>query len=399
MGEILNVGSSVKFDNSIIKKEYHTYTPYTQAFGNNDEIRIAIQSQDLYVLPSESYILMEVDATFVEGQAQAEADFIHGYAPFFFSEIRYELNGVEIDRCRNPGITSVLKRYTAFRDPTLAVDLMMHEQGRIQARTYRIIIPLNTIFGLADDYRKIIMNAKHELILIRSRSDSKVYRCATSAVNFNVKKISWKIPHIQLSDQSKLRMLRYLERNRTVNVPYRSWELYELPQVPQATKHNWTVKTATNASKPRYVIVGFLTDRAGNAAQARMTTYFDNCDISDVKLYLNNDVFPYGNLDTKFTEDNYQELLMAVSRMQSSYYGALAPKNPLAVAFESFKSRPVHVFDCSNTDDSLLNSTVDVRIEINARANIPANTQAFCLIIHDNVVSYSPFDRIVNKSV
>lgn len=402
MSEILSVGSSVKFDNSIIKKEYHTYTPYTQSFGNNDEVRIAIQSQDLYVLPSDSYILIEFDASFEDGQENSASSFVVGHAAFFFSEIRYELNGVEIDRCRNPGITSILKRYAAYRDSNLAYSSVVDENTNIKRRTYRFVIPLNIIFGFADDYRKIVMNAKHELILIRSRSNSKVYTCAggNCTVNFGVKKITWKIPHIQLSDQSKLRMLRYLERNQTINVPYRSWETYELPQVPQTTKHIWTVKTASNASKPRYIIVAFLTNRTGINGQSKSDSYFDHCNISDVRVHLNNDTFPYSNLDTNFNEDNFQEAFMASLRMQSSYYGPTAPLNPFVLnTYDSFKQRAFHVIDCSNSDDSLLNSTVDVRIEINARENIPANTQAFCLIIQDSVISYSPFDGIVNKSI
>ena len=36
--------------------------------------------------------------------------------------------------------------------------------------TFLASIPLNTIFGFAEDYQKIIVNARHELILIRSRN-------------------------------------------------------------------------------------------------------------------------------------------------------------------------------------------------------------------------------------
>jgi len=36
-------------DDSISKKEYHSYSPYQQSFKPNDEIRITIQNQDLYV--------------------------------------------------------------------------------------------------------------------------------------------------------------------------------------------------------------------------------------------------------------------------------------------------------------------------------------------------------------
>lgn len=54
---ILDVKSSVIHQDDIIHQQYHTYSPYSMTFNNNDEIRITIQSQDLYVLPSDSYLL------------------------------------------------------------------------------------------------------------------------------------------------------------------------------------------------------------------------------------------------------------------------------------------------------------------------------------------------------
>jgi len=56
MNEILNVREKAYSDESISKKEFHTYLSYNQTLKPNDEIRISIQNQDLYVLPHESYL-------------------------------------------------------------------------------------------------------------------------------------------------------------------------------------------------------------------------------------------------------------------------------------------------------------------------------------------------------
>lgn len=403
MSDILNIGETLRHDNNIVKKQYHTYAPYTQAYGNNDEIRIAIQSQDVYVTPFESYIYIEAEVQNAAVAAGAEAPqmrFVHNCASFLFSEIRYELNGVEIDRCRNPGITTNLKRYVAFPNNNMN-QLESCYDGAIAAnRTYRFLMSLSSIFGLADDYRKILLHAKHELILVRSRSDSNAVYGTTDnndAITFNIRKVQWKIPHIQLSDRAKLSMLRYLDKKQTINVPFRSWELYEIPQLPEATKHIWSVKTATSLTKPRYVVVAFQSNRNNNVRNP--STYFDDCGVSNVKLFLNNDCFPYADLDADFANLNYQETYMTLLQIQESYYGKDEGPNPFAFALAGFTNRPLFVLDCSRTDDSILNSTVDVRIEINARANMPANTTAFCLIIHDNIITYSPFNGIVDKAI
>ena len=55
MEDILNVQSPVEFDESVAHYKVHAHQPYTlSAFNNSDEIRIAIQHQDLCLLPSRS---------------------------------------------------------------------------------------------------------------------------------------------------------------------------------------------------------------------------------------------------------------------------------------------------------------------------------------------------------
>lgn len=401
---ILWLSDKVRTDNSIARKQYHAYTPYTQAYDNNDEIRIAIQFQDLYVIPSESFIYIDVDVTVpapVAGVEPPTPRFSKCFASFLFSEIRYELNGVEIDRCKNPGITAQLKRLAASRlDNTMHL-IKCYENEEITSRSYQLIIPLTSILGFADDYRKVMLNAKHELILQRSRTNRHVYH-ANSAnqdlVTFAVRRVHWKIPHVQLNDETKLLMLSFLKRQRLIAIPYRTWDLYEVPQLPTATKHIWTVKTTSALTKPRYVIVAFQTNRSEN--NRLDSSNFDHCNVRDVKLFLNNDYYPYGDFNADFNSSNFIEHFMTALQVQDSYYGHRERYNPFALnTLEAFNTQPIFAFDCSRSDESLLNSSVDVRIEIHARANIPDNTTAFCLIIHDNIISYSPYDAIVTKSV
>ena len=57
---ILNVGEGVYSDNSITNFEYHTHQPYAATtLNNNDEIRIPIQTQDLYTFPGQSFLYVE----------------------------------------------------------------------------------------------------------------------------------------------------------------------------------------------------------------------------------------------------------------------------------------------------------------------------------------------------
>lgn len=397
---ILSVGSTPVRDDTIIKKQYVVYDPYTTSCGNSDEIRIGIQSQDHYVLPSESYIVMDVKFTRKDATNNAAINATCGgyFWAYLFSEMRYEINNVEIDRLKNPGVTCKLKNVCAFPPyrSRFGHQTGIHDSAAIVAdATIQVIIPLNFLFGFCDDYNKIIMNAKHELILVRSRNNTNVYNCATDPYNVVVSKIRWKVPVVQLSDHARLSMMKYLERKQTLSASYRSWDMYELPSVPQSSKHIWTVKSTSQMSKPRYVFVGFKNNRQTNAAEA---SGFDACNITDVRLHLNSESYPYDNFKSNFATSYCQELYHAFTKIQESYYPQYSGLNPNNYPYSSFAQQPIFAFDCSRTDE-LLGGSVDVRLEINASANIPANVSAYCLIIHENHFDYSPFRGIVTKSV
>lgn len=272
--EILRIKSPVIQTDNITSQQYHTYTPYTTSFNNNDEIRIAIQAQDLYVLPSQSYLQIdftvkdtdndEVQKAFTEIQrvnasAKLQVRFVHGFVAHLFSEIRYELNGVEIDKSRTPGIASILKCLAAGKSKDIAAYKLFtaYSDEQMSIKSYRMILPLRFILGFCDDFDKIILNSKHELILVRNRSDQNAYTAPAEIANFTIDKIMWKVQHVTLSDAAKLSMLKTMNRNEFLPMTYRSWDLYEMPALPQINRHTWSIKTTTQTTKPRFVIIGF----------------------------------------------------------------------------------------------------------------------------------------------
>lgn len=91
---MLSIDTKAERDETITRKQFHTYTPFTNAYGHGDEIRIAIQSQDLYVLPCESYLMIEVAAARkADAPAEQNGVFIYNFESAFFSDVRYEING------------------------------------------------------------------------------------------------------------------------------------------------------------------------------------------------------------------------------------------------------------------------------------------------------------------
>ena len=59
-----------------------------------------------------------------------------------------------------------------------------------------------------------------------------------------INKIEWLLPHVQLSNEYKIRMLRQLERQKSVKMAFRSWKLYENPMLSETNSYIWNVKTS-----------------------------------------------------------------------------------------------------------------------------------------------------------
>ena len=89
-----------------------------------------------------------------------------------FDEIRYELNGVEIDRNRNVGITSKFKNYVTVSSDRSVILRNAGWDALTAARYFNFYAPLYILLGFCEDYKRVVINASHKLILIRARNDN-----------------------------------------------------------------------------------------------------------------------------------------------------------------------------------------------------------------------------------
>lgn len=416
--DVMSVMQSVPFDDTITNMEWHTHLPYaSMTLNNSDEIRIPIQQQDLCVIPSLSYLYVEGKLLLEDGSGVPKnTKFTNNAFAFLFEEIRYELNNTEIDRVRSLGIASTIKGYASFNELGLR---LMGNAGWISASdnmdngvhsvdkdgNFSFCIPLSSLLGFAEDYRKMIVNARHELVLIRSASDKNAVQwkpgpptgnppvpdTAVESVKVTLDKLTWRIPYVTLSDEQRIVLLKQLSRGVNIPVQYRSWELYEYPTLPKVGKMSWAVKTSSQLEKPRYVIVAFQTNRK-NDTKAN-ASHFDHCSLTNVKLHLNSKSFPYDDLKLDFSRNHSALLYDMYTRFQESYYHM--PPRPLLSrdAFEKFA--PTVVIDCSKQNESLKAAPVDIRLEFETSKDFPEHTAAYCLIIHDKSFTYNPSNNLV----
>lgn len=101
--------------------------------------------------------------------------FINNPILFLFQDIRYELNGVEIEKIKTASITPTIKSYLSLNEnESKSAEVwgwFLNGSVNSYSGIFSVFIPLNKTLGFAEDYKKIIMNSKHELILLRSNTN------------------------------------------------------------------------------------------------------------------------------------------------------------------------------------------------------------------------------------
>lgn len=427
-GDILNIGAHVTFDNSITRYKFQVHQPLASTtYDYNDEIRFQVQNQDQYSLPSESILLIEgkikktVAATTPakkkdteepqDGSSQTAGDssssditFVGNGIAFLFDECRYLLNGIEIDKTRNLGYTTLMKGLCSFTkdEADSYQDAGWYRFGedlhsKKDELYFSASVPLKLLLGFAEDHKRIICSARQDLILVRARDDKNSLHSTTPADKSYVEidKITWMLPVVDLSDEARISVLSVIKKDPPLSIGFRSWDMYENPTLPQATNINWTVTTTTQLEKPRFVIIAFQSGKRHNLAEEN--DEFDHINIKDLKLFLNSEFYPYSNMNLDFEKRNISFLYYLYSVFQKSYYNREI-NSPFVDRTDFIEKYPLFVFDTCHQNDRLKNSIpVDIRLEIQTSSPVPANTSCYCLIIHDRVVEYTPLSGIVRR--
>jgi hypothetical protein len=204
------------------------------------------------------------------------------------------------------------------------------------------------------------------------------------------------MPHVEVDDQTKLNLLSALRANKPILLGFRSWFVAEKPMPTTTNKDEWTLQAMTSLERPRYFIFALQTNKR-NKAGADINT-FNHCNIRNIKAYINGKCYPYVDYNLNMDTKQCAMLYTSYASFQKSYYGAEANK-PLLSYSEFLALGNIFVIDCSKQNESIKTSSVDVRLEIESTASFPASTSAYCIVIHDRVVEYTPLTNVVRRHV
>lgn len=398
----------VNSDESITKVETRTYLPFVKSFNNNDTVEITINRSDVWMLMCDAVLVIKGKKEKVVGAGKV--DFVSNAGAFLFETVTYELFGVEVDSVRDPGLVSTIRGYLLYENDvkneletaswTFSGDDNDKAPFANDDGTFIFRIPLKHMLNFFNEYQMALCG-KQTIRLVRAQNDNNALKITAGAGEasgitkgkITINSMELKVNHIYPNDALKVELLEAMKTDNPIMMPYRKWEIHELPSLAAgSTSEIWTVKTTSYIDCPRYVICCFQTKRKNEAGAD--PTLFDNIDISDVRLVLNGEYIPQENLRMNFKTRDYSEAYSNYYKFAASYG---YPRKSSLLTYSNFTDRCLFVIDCSRRDESFKSSTIDVKLEIESRSGFPDNTRAYCIIAHDCIMEYLPLSEVVRK--
>ena len=321
MNSILRITDPMLSDDSIDRYEEIAYEPVagTNLNASGQDIRLTIETQDIFTHPSESFLIIEGRLLKANNNSYGDNDLIsptNNGVMHLFKHIRYDLSGQEIENIEHPGqataMLGLLKypddfskskglnqmRYKDTTDAAVADNIGWNVRRQYiivnsqPKGTFSFKIPLKHIFGFCEDYDKVVYGLKHNLTLTRNGDNYAIFKNGANDAAGNpyadgkviLSKISWFMPHVTSADKDKMELYKIIERKEKIPVGYGMIQCNSA-SIPQATSFSWRLSVKSSPEVPRYIIVVFQTAKNGN--QVANPSTFNNVNVSNiyVKFY------------------------------------------------------------------------------------------------------------------
>ena len=434
MNSILRITDPILKDDSIDKYEEFAYEPIVGANKNTpgQDIRINIETQDIFTHPSESYLIITGQLLKADGTPYNAANRItlaNNGIMHLFKRIRYELSGQEIENIINVGQATTMlgllkypddfskskglnqlwykdtKNTTAVEGNNLNVgfkirrDYIFGNTDGVAANVgkFSFRIPLKHIFGFCEDYDKILYGLKHTLTLTRDNDNTAIFkfvdddgagndRLAFGRVNLD--KIIWFMPHVTPSDEDKMKLYKIIERKEKIPVGYRMIQCDSASIPPgNISSFSWRLAVKSSPEVPRFIIIGFQQDGINN--QLTNPSTFAHLNVSNMYVMLNSTRYPATDYDINFGIQQFSRVYGDVADFRSKFFNMdelISNPNINPSDYKGLYS--LFLFDVSKQSEKLKYSTTDIQVKIFFRGNVPNNVQVYGVIISDRLINF-----------
>ena len=418
MNGILRITDPILSDNSIDKYEYFAYEPVagTSLNSSGQDIRLVIETQDIFTHPSESYLIIEGELKKNDNNRYADDDPIaltnHGIM-HLFKRIRYDLSGQEIENIVNVGQATTmlgLLKYPDdfskskglnqlwYKDTTNTAVLadnvgfkIRHDYIITNSRprgSFSFRIPLKHIFGFCGDYDKVVYGLKHNLTLTRNGDNEAIYKGANAAAGgalavgkVVLSKITWFMPHVTPADQDNMELYKIIQRKEKIPVGYRMIQCDNASITQNVTSFSWRLSVKSSPEIPRFIIVGFQTGKGGD--QEQNPSIFDNVNVSNIYVMLNAEKYPSADYNIDFVGQKFSRVYGDVAEFRAKFFNMDELVSSPNITPADYRTLyPLFLFDVSKQSKKIKYSTTNIHVKMHFSMGIPANTEAYAVIIN-----------------
>ncbi|XP_071136907.1 uncharacterized protein [Mytilus edulis] len=155
--------------------------------------------------------------------------------------------------------------------------------------------------------------------------------------------------------------------------------------VPQASQLNWRLAANSGREKPRYIIVAFQTDR--DSDKTHNTSVFNHCRLQNIHVTLKVERYSAVDFNAGFTKNRVARVFNEAADFRKKFYNIdTLLSNGEVNPSDFIDLYPLFIIDVRHQSEWLTESTVDIHIRAKFERNVPANTEAFALVISDRVL-------------
>ena len=194
------------------------------------------------------------------------------------------------------------------------------------------------------------------------------------------------MPHITPSDQDKIQLYKIIENKTSLVVGYKARQC-DTKSVPQSSHFTWRLSVKSSPEKPRWIVVGFQTGREDH--QEKNASLFDNCNLTNIYAMLNSTRYPAVDYAISFPKNQFSRLFSQVVMFRENFYNMDKMLSKVDIDPYQYKSLfPLYVIDVTKQSERLKNSVTDIQIKASFSDNVPANTEAFAVVISDRILKF-----------
>ena len=363
-------------DDSITSKEYIKI--YEETHGTGDmstatEFAFTTKNEDIWLLPSESYLKVDIEIRRKVADANDSFAFTAGDTNLcqnafnIFKEAKYFINDKKIEEIDYLGIATMINRLINVTDVSELESIKHNElwlsnadrQAHINGTTFnvKLMLPLKKIFTFCDNINHVFRGVKHRIVLKLNDSNSLLNKAVGKPDGtVTVSKMVWHIPKVEPSLTTMAKLETQLASNSSYSL---SWPAISVYRIHGNKQSQIRESLSSHIHKPEHVFI-MCQKAARTKNQSNMDMVFDDMTVKSCQVEVNGTKFPESPIEADFTAAT-----LDVRDIHDRFL-QICKNNKSTIDMNEFKNRyPIWHIDVSKHKPELYDNTNYPEIVVN----------------------------------